>query len=143
MSSIDGLSDQPLGVSIRLPGKFNIMIRARPSGATRWDQARYKPPGQPLIPLSSTLMLAVFPKSKANIALALWGMVTVVAPIFGPILGGLIFSFAQDEFGARGLTQLLTGIAIVLFIVVFPRGVVGGLWSAVRARGPGGQPETS
>jgi len=45
----------------------------------------------------------------------------------GPILGGLLFSFAQDEFGARGLTQLLTGIAIVVFIVVFPRGVVGGL----------------
>jgi branched-chain amino acid transport system permease protein len=45
----------------------------------------------------------------------------------GPILGGLIFSFAQDEFGARGLTQLLTGVAIVVFIVVFPRGVVGGL----------------
>jgi DHA2 family multidrug resistance protein len=46
--------------------------------------------GGPLIPLSSTLMLAVFPKNKANIALALWGMMTVVAPIFGPILGGLI-----------------------------------------------------
>ncbi len=50
-----------------------------------------------------------------------------IASSLGPILGGLIFSFAQDEFGARGLTQLLTGIAIVLFIVVFPRGVVGGL----------------
>ncbi|AUC97120.1 branched-chain amino acid ABC transporter permease [Bradyrhizobium sp. SK17] len=50
-----------------------------------------------------------------------------IAGSLGPILGGLIFSFAQDEFGARGLTQLLTGIAIVLFIVVFPRGVVGGL----------------
>ncbi|MCK9687030.1 DHA2 family efflux MFS transporter permease subunit [Scleromatobacter humisilvae] len=46
--------------------------------------------GGPLIPLSSTLMLAVFPKNKSNIALALWGMMTVVAPIFGPILGGLI-----------------------------------------------------
>jgi branched-chain amino acid transport system permease protein len=55
-------------------------------------------------------------------------------------VGGLIFSFAQDEFGARGLTQLLTGIAIVLFIVVFPRGVVGGLWSTVQswARALGG-----
>lgn len=61
----------------------------------------------------------------------------------GPILGGLIFSFAQDEFGARGLTQLLTGIAIVLFIVVFPRGVVGGLWCAVRSRLLSGQQETS
>jgi DHA2 family multidrug resistance protein len=46
--------------------------------------------GGPLIPLSSTLMLAVFPKDRANVALALWGMMTVVAPIFGPIVGGLI-----------------------------------------------------
>jgi branched-chain amino acid transport system permease protein len=61
----------------------------------------------------------------------------------GPVLGGLIFSFAQDEFGARGLTQLLTGVAIVLFIVVFPRGVVGGLWSAVRSRLLSGERENS
>ncbi|HEY4090137.1 MAG TPA: DHA2 family efflux MFS transporter permease subunit [Luteibacter sp.] len=46
--------------------------------------------GGPLIPLSSTLLLSVFPKQKAHIALALWGMMTVVAPIIGPILGGLI-----------------------------------------------------
>ncbi|WP_417634841.1 DHA2 family efflux MFS transporter permease subunit, partial [Enterobacter hormaechei] len=46
--------------------------------------------GGPLIPLSSTLLLAAFPKKQANIAVALWGMMTVVAPIFGPILGGLI-----------------------------------------------------
>ena len=58
-----------------------------------------------------------------------------IAGSLGPILGGLIFSFAQDEFGARGLTQLLTGVAIVLFIVVFPRGVVGGLSSALRRFG--------
>jgi branched-chain amino acid transport system permease protein len=58
-----------------------------------------------------------------------------IAGSFGPILGGLIFSFAQDEFGARGLTQLLTGIAIVLFIVVFPRGVVGGLSRALKRLG--------
>jgi len=50
----------------------------------------------------------------------------------GPIVGGLIFAFAQDEFGARGFTQLLTGIAIVLFIVVFPGGVVGALDAFVR-----------
>jgi branched-chain amino acid transport system permease protein len=62
-----------------------------------------------------------------------------IAGSVGPILGGLIFSFAQDEFGARGLTQLLTGVAIVVFIVVFPRGVVGGLsgmaWLRQRAFG--------
>ena len=43
----------------------------------------------------------------------------------GPLLGGAIFAFAQDEFGARGFTQLLTGLAIVVFIVLFPSGVVG------------------
>ena len=32
--------------------------------------------GGPLIPLSSTLMLAVFPKNKSHVALALWGMMT-------------------------------------------------------------------
>jgi branched-chain amino acid transport system permease protein len=54
---------------------------------------------------------------------------------FGPILGGVMFSFAQDEFGARGLTQLLTGVAIVVFIVAFPRGVAGGLSSGLRLLG--------
>jgi MFS transporter, DHA2 family, multidrug resistance protein len=46
--------------------------------------------GGPLIPLSSTLLLSAFPAKKSNVALALWGMMTVVAPIIGPILGGLI-----------------------------------------------------
>jgi len=46
--------------------------------------------GGPLIPLSSTLLISVFPKAKANIALSIWGLMTVVAPIFGPILGGYI-----------------------------------------------------
>jgi branched-chain amino acid transport system permease protein len=55
-----------------------------------------------------------------------------IAGSIGPLLGGLIFSFAQDEFGARGATQLLTGVAIVVFIVVFPSGVVGGLSGALR-----------
>jgi branched-chain amino acid transport system permease protein len=52
----------------------------------------------------------------------------------GPIVGGLLFAFAQDQFGARGFTQLLTGVAIVVFIVLFPRGVVGGLMEAARRR---------
>ncbi len=45
----------------------------------------------------------------------------------GPIAGGVLFAFAQDEFGARGFTQLLTGLAIVAFIVLFKRGIVGGV----------------
>jgi len=46
--------------------------------------------GGPLIPLSSTLLISAFPKAKGNIALSIWGLMTVVAPIFGPIIGGYI-----------------------------------------------------
>jgi DHA2 family multidrug resistance protein len=46
--------------------------------------------GGPMIPLSQTLLLRVFPKEQAGQALGLWSMTTVVAPIAGPILGGLL-----------------------------------------------------
>jgi DHA2 family multidrug resistance protein len=44
----------------------------------------------PMIPLSQTLLLSSYPKSKAGMALALWGMTTLVAPVVGPLLGGWI-----------------------------------------------------
>ncbi|WP_338861059.1 DHA2 family efflux MFS transporter permease subunit [Mycetohabitans rhizoxinica] len=44
----------------------------------------------PMIPLSQTLLLASYPRSKSSMALALWGMTTLVAPVLGPILGGWI-----------------------------------------------------
>jgi len=42
----------------------------------------------PMVALSLTLLLTSYPKEKQGIALALWAMTVVVAPIFGPILGG-------------------------------------------------------
>jgi branched-chain amino acid transport system permease protein len=57
-----------------------------------------------------------------------------VAGSIGPIAGGVLFAFAQDQFGAHGLTQLLTGLAIVVFIVLAPKGVVGGLVEAARRK---------
>lgn len=44
----------------------------------------------PMIPLSQTLLLASYPAAKSGMALALWGMTTLVAPIMGPLLGGWI-----------------------------------------------------
>ncbi len=44
----------------------------------------------PLIPLSQTLLLVNYPPAKRGVALSLWSMTVVVAPIFGPILGGYI-----------------------------------------------------
>jgi len=46
--------------------------------------------GGPLMPLSQTLLMRVFPREKAGLALGLWAMTTVCAPILGPILGGSI-----------------------------------------------------
>ncbi|MDH1574679.1 MULTISPECIES: DHA2 family efflux MFS transporter permease subunit [Pseudomonas] len=44
----------------------------------------------PLYPMTQTLLIAVYPPAKRGMALALLAMVTVVAPIAGPILGGWI-----------------------------------------------------
>lgn len=44
----------------------------------------------PMFPMCQTLLLAIFPSVKRGTALALISMVTVVAPIIGPITGGWI-----------------------------------------------------
>jgi DHA2 family multidrug resistance protein len=43
-----------------------------------------------LMPLSQMLLLRIFPKDKAPVAMALWAMTTLIAPVLGPILGGWI-----------------------------------------------------
>ena len=44
----------------------------------------------PLIPLSQSLLLSNYPPAKRSMALSLWAMTVIVAPICGPILGGWI-----------------------------------------------------
>jgi MFS transporter, DHA2 family, multidrug resistance protein len=44
----------------------------------------------PVIPLSQSLLLSCYPNEKKGMALALWSMTVIIAPIFGPILGGVI-----------------------------------------------------
>jgi DHA2 family multidrug resistance protein len=46
--------------------------------------------GGPLMPLTQTLLLQVFPKEKRSIALSLWAMTTLLAPVMGPVVGGYI-----------------------------------------------------
>jgi DHA2 family multidrug resistance protein len=77
--------------------------------------------GGPLIPLSATLLLSIFPERKSNVALALWGMVTVVAPIFGPILGGLI----SDNWPWPWIFYINVGFGAV---------VAFGVWGLLRHR---------
>jgi DHA2 family multidrug resistance protein len=44
----------------------------------------------PMIPLSQSLLLASYPRALAGLAMAMWGMTTLVAPVMGPLLGGWI-----------------------------------------------------
>ena len=46
--------------------------------------------GGPLMALSQTLLLRIFPKEKSMQATGLWAMTTLLAPVIGPVLGGWI-----------------------------------------------------
>ncbi len=49
----------------------------------------------PMVPLSQTILMRAFPPAKRTLALALWGMTVLLAPIFGPVVGGwLIDNFS-------------------------------------------------
>lgn len=46
--------------------------------------------GGPIMPMSQTLMMTIFPPQQRGQAMGIWSMTTVVAPILGPILGGTL-----------------------------------------------------
>ncbi|WP_445494681.1 multidrug efflux MFS transporter permease subunit EmrB [Photorhabdus sp. SF281] len=66
----------------------------------------------PLIPLSQSLLLNNYPPAKGNMALALWSLTIIVAPIFGPILGGYISD--NYHWGWIFFINVPVGIAIIL-----------------------------
>jgi DHA2 family multidrug resistance protein len=53
--------------------------------------------GGPIMPMSQTLMMSIFPVQQRGQAMGLWSMTTVVAPIAGPILGGTLCDTAGWE----------------------------------------------
>jgi DHA2 family multidrug resistance protein len=44
----------------------------------------------PMIPLSQSLLLSSYPPALAGLAMAMWSITTLVAPVTGPLLGGWI-----------------------------------------------------
>ena len=65
--------------------------------------------GGPMLPLSQTLLMRIFPKEKQGAAMGLWAMTTLTAPIFGPVLGGILC----DNFGWPSIFWVNVPIAIV------------------------------
>ncbi|KTC37929.1 multidrug resistance protein B, partial [Pseudomonas sp. ABAC61] len=69
----------------------------------------------PLYPMTQTLLIAVYPPAKRGMALALLAMVTVVAPIAGPILGGWISSRQPMDY--IGLLTLIIGVGALQIVL--------------------------
>jgi DHA2 family multidrug resistance protein len=46
--------------------------------------------GAPLMPMSQTIMLLIFPPERRAKFMAVWAMTTLLGPAFGPIIGGWI-----------------------------------------------------
>ncbi|MFV0448684.1 MAG: DHA2 family efflux MFS transporter permease subunit [Vibrio sp.] len=69
--------------------------------------------GGPLMPLSQTLMMRIFPKDKSHAAIGIWSMTTLVAPIMGPILGGILC----DQFSWPYIFFVKTPFALVAAIL--------------------------
>jgi len=76
--------------------------------------------GGPIMPLSQMLLLRIFPRDKATPANVLWAMTTLIGPIAGPILGGVIC----DDYGWPWI-----------FFIKVPVAVVGGLLIIATMRG--------
>nr|WP_234480072.1 multidrug efflux MFS transporter permease subunit EmrB [Erwinia sp. S38] len=66
----------------------------------------------PLIPLSQSLLLSNYPPAKRSIALSLWAMTVIVAPICGPILGGWISD--NYHWGWIFFINVPIGVAVVV-----------------------------
>jgi MFS transporter, DHA2 family, multidrug resistance protein len=65
-------------------------------------------------PLSQAVMLESFPPHERGEAMALWGLGIVVAPIFGPVLGGWL----TDNYSWRWVFYINIPIGIAAFIMI-------------------------
>jgi len=76
--------------------------------------------GGPIMPLSQLLLLRVAPKNMVTPVTILWAMTTLVAPVVGPILGGIIC----DDYGWPWI-----------FYIKVPIALAGGLATLMLLRG--------
>lgn len=74
--------------------------------------------GGPLIPLSQTLLLTVVPKKYEMPALAVWSMTTILGPVAGPVLGGVIADQWSWEWAFHFKMPLALGLAALAWYVL-------------------------
>ncbi|SNY92143.1 MFS transporter, DHA2 family, multidrug resistance protein [Cohaesibacter sp. ES.047] len=71
--------------------------------------------GGPIMPLSQMLLVRIFPKEKATAASVLWAMTSLIGPIAGPILGGIIC----DSYGWEWIFFIKVPVALAGGFVVW------------------------
>ncbi|MGZ3748538.1 MAG: DHA2 family efflux MFS transporter permease subunit [Pseudobdellovibrionaceae bacterium] len=69
--------------------------------------------GGALLPTSQTLIYEQFPKEKAGIAGAIFGMSVMVGPTLGPVMGG----YLTDNFGWRSIFNINLPLGIIALMV--------------------------
>lgn len=74
--------------------------------------------GGPIMPLSQMLLLRIFPPEKATLGTVIWAMTTLVGPVAGPILGGIICDSIgwQWIFFIKVPIAALGGLAVLLLL---------------------------
>jgi DHA2 family multidrug resistance protein len=75
----------------------------------------------PMVALSLSLLLNNYPNEKKGLALALWAMTVVIAPIFGPILGG----YLTDNYSWPWIFYINVPVGVLAAIVT---------WALLRQR---------
>jgi len=71
--------------------------------------------GGPLIPLSQAILMEIFPPRQRGMAIAIWGLGVMFAPIIGPTLGGWI----TDNYSWRWIFYLNLPIGAVALVLAW------------------------
>lgn len=71
--------------------------------------------GGALLPTSQAMIYEQFPREKAGIAGAIFGMSVMIGPTLGPVLGG----YLTDEFGWRSIFNINLPLGLLCFMVGF------------------------
>jgi DHA2 family multidrug resistance protein len=92
--------------------------------------------GGALLPTSQALIYEQFPKEKAGMAGAIFGMSVMIGPALGPVLGG----YLTDNFGWRSIFNINLPLGIFAFflgmVVIFDREKTPEEAEAAKGRAP-------
>ena len=68
--------------------------------------------GAPLVPLSQSVLLDIYPKERQGFAMALFGMGAMAGPVLGPVIGGWL----TDEYSWRFVFYINLPVGILDFL---------------------------